>query len=116
MPGDGGSARTHPQRFGLTEAFEPRRRVSGADLTTLLLALMRQRAARVRRARSLGGMRWIGSQAFCSHRPALRRCEDAAFASANQFAPCVLSPLAPFALHRARDGGSEQGRDDDARQ
>jgi len=61
---------------------------------------MRRRALRVRPGEIVGR---YALDRFTGISPvtvaALRRCEDAAFASAKQFAPCMLSPLAPFALH-----------------
>jgi hypothetical protein len=92
------------RRFGLDGALDTlAERLSGSDLTTFLLELARRRAQRVRPGELVGRYE---SDRFT--RPAtvpfaaLRQAEDAAMSAASlRFEPCVLSPLAPFALHSA---------------
>ncbi len=88
-------------KLDLGKAFDTlAERVSGSDLTTFLLALMHRRAARIDSAHLLAR---YGSDRFTGIAPIaladLRRVEDAAIAAARGYTPCVLSPVAPFALH-----------------
>jgi hypothetical protein len=88
-------------RYALGDAFTAlTERMSGADVTTWLLEVMRRRAARVRPSDFVGR---AARDRFTSAAPlafaALRRCEDAALRAAPAFEPLVLSPLAPFGLH-----------------
>jgi hypothetical protein len=90
-------------RFGLHDAYAAlAERLSGSDLTTLLLAVMRRRAARVS-AREIVDR--YQSDRFTRAAPLdaarLRRVEDAVWTAAAQFEACVLSPLAPFGIHSA---------------
>lgn len=92
-------------RLGLQEAFTTlAERVSGSELTTLLMELMRRRAKRMTvremveryEADRFTGVAPVG---YAS----LRRVEEAAIAAAlsRGFEACVLSPLAPFGVHSA---------------
>jgi len=90
-------------RFALGGALDAlAERVAGTDVTTLLLEVMRRRAARVRPSDLVGRS---ARDRFTSTAPvsfaALRRAEDAALRAAPEFEPLVLSPLAPFGLHSA---------------
>jgi hypothetical protein len=91
------------ERFALGGAFDALvERMAGADLTTLLLEVMRLRASRVRPSDLVGK---AARDRFTATAPvslaALRRAEDAAIRAAAPFEPLVLSPLAPFGLHSA---------------
>lgn len=81
-------------------------RLSGSDLTALLLAVARIRAARRSPAEVLAQ---YGRDRFVSPGDvdpvAVRRTEDAALRSvAARFAPVTLSPVAPFGTHAAVAG------------
>jgi hypothetical protein len=90
-------------RFDLRDAFATlATRIAGNELTTVLLALVRERATRVTPATLLHRYETdrFTRRASVSY-DALRRTEDAAMRAATAFEPCVLSPLAPFGIHSA---------------
>jgi len=77
-------------------------RIAGADLTTLLLEVMRRRAARVRAPELLQRYatdRFVGAP--LASFAALRRVEDALLAACAGFDVVALAPLVPLGTHSA---------------
>jgi hypothetical protein len=77
-------------------------RVAGADLTSLLLEVMRRRAARVRAPELLQRYardRFVGAP--LASFAALRRVEDALLAACPGFDVVALAPLVPLGTHSA---------------
>jgi len=77
-------------------------RIGGADLTSLLLEVMRRRAGRVRAPELLH--RYAGDRFVAAPRASfdsLRRAEDALIAACPPFEVVALAPLVPLGTHSA---------------